>query len=176
MLARIMSLIKNTPPRNILRDPVQFTSITPLNFDAASNIMSATPGTNKLTNITDGSKDTSSGTFYKAVTGAGEAGNIVFDMGSVKNVLVIVKMQAYVSEGTGNLTVFVEGNDDNGSTWYGASTSLPQQSCSITSALRTLHTMPFALKYRYIRIRVNAPASSTVTGQFDEVRMYELGA
>lgn len=155
MLSKIIGLIKANPqpPSNKLQGLL--------------GVADATWGVapNGLANVTDGNRDTYSGTGTKTVSGAGNLGYITFDLGSVKTILVGGKFGIWSTANGITCFLQVSNTDSN----YRTTATLINGSTNTSEAV--IEATPAIVTTRYLKLRFYA------SGAMDaNVKLYELGA
>lgn len=149
-------IVESNEPKNILRGVVPTASGW------------GTAPTN-LANCTDGDLSTVTGTGSKVMGGAGDYGYVVFDLGSVKTVLVGFRVGLWSTSNTAS--VYVDGSPDN-VTFY----STTNVNVSNASAVELISdaTNCAILTCRYIRLRFNINGAATANAKIYEAMAYEL--
>lgn len=101
-----------------------------------------------LANITDNNSTTASGVGTKVMGGGGTVGQLTYDLGSSKNVIIGGKIDLYASTGSMNLVIDV--SDDNNTYING-----PINAFSITQTSSSPKWIgyPYITRARYIRFR-----------------------
>lgn len=108
-----------------------------------------------LNNITDGDITTASGTGFKTTTASGAVGAIIYDLGSVKTVILQAKMGIWTS--SGSIAAFIKSSDDSFNTEKDSFTI----GTYTTTGELILHSPYIRLQARYIALKVQNNAAAT---------------
>jgi len=122
-----------------------------------------------LTNATDGNSTTVATVGMAKASGVGNYGDLVFDMGSIKNVMVAAKIGIWASSGA--VPFYVSYSDDN--ITYTSRTTL--SATSSASSEQITHSVPSLGKGRYVRLTFQSTAAATINAKLYEVFAYEMG-
>lgn len=146
-----------TKPRNVLRGvvPTQDTFTTiPTNLERC----------------TDGDYTTATGAGSKVMDGSGTFGNLIFDMGSIKTVLVGARVGMWADKGT--TTLYISGSDDN--ITYRVISNSSQSHTATSESIRD-GSFPTIFNCRYIRLTFSTSTASTPQMKIYQVTAHELG-
>lgn len=122
-----------------------------------------------LTNCTDGNLSTVTGTGSKIMAAAGNFGYLVFDLGTIKTVLIGGRFGLWST--TGTVTIFVDVSDDN-ITYINAYSSITGATSVAESKKDTDNSA--LVNGRYIRLRWYVNAAATAYANIYEVAAWEL--
>jgi len=126
-----------------------------------------------LENITDGDMSTVSGQGTSVVAGAGAYGKLVFDLGSIKTVLVGARVGVWAS--AGSQYVWVQSSDD-GTTYKGFESSANSMMGSLSSSEIIMDSFNAGVHTgRYLRVTFYNNAAATGNAKIYEIMAYELG-
>ena len=121
-----------------------------------------------LANMTDGDLATVTGTGSKVVWVAEDYGRIVFDLGSIKTVLVGGRVGIWST--AGGITAYVESSDDNVN-WKRTYVAV---FWAYSSGEYVIYTQGHLATGRYIQIRFYVDAAATAYAKIYEVMAWEL--
>lgn len=123
-------------------------------------------------NCVDGSMDTETGAGAKTLGTGSNFGYAYFDLGSIKNVLVMARIKASVSGAGGEVRLYIEGSDDNNTA--NVKISNLYEKATITSEAYIDFSQ--ARTCRMIRVRFYGAVAADYTGKLVEVKAFDLGA
>ena len=121
-----------------------------------------------LENCTDGNVNTVTGTGSNVMAAAGTYGNIIFDLGSVKTVLVGIR--AGIWSTASNTLVYIAASDDN--ITYRENTTSIINKATVVELVSDSHSA--ILTGRYVRTRFYLTGIGTAYAKIYEVAAWEL--
>lgn len=130
----------------------------------------------ELANITNGNLESKTGVGVKSLSGAGVIGTIIFDMGSVKSILITSLINAWASTGSGQIDVQVKVSDD-GTNWS-STTGDKCGNCTATEenyiSKIVFDNAPLIIT-RYFQLRFYGSAAMTANVRLTEILAYDMG-
>lgn len=123
-----------------------------------------------LANVTDGNKDTVSGTGTKTLSGSGNIGYITFDLGSIKTVLIGGKIGVWST--ANGITAYLQVSDDGNT--YRTTTIIISGSTSTSEII--VDCVPAIISTRYIKLRFYGSGAMDANIKLYEFRGWDLGS